>query len=862
MPWLNQWERSSNYEDKSNKNKKPNWIKGVFKAWALATWILAAWAWWAWEKGENYDTSTNNSKEVSSLLSKTKEWTQELFKQIFLVWEASAWENPQIKLWNLEVKEWTNPNIMSLKEVLNLSEKTEKELSDKIEKLKNSKSIQWITSIYDEENNRYILIIKDEEWNIELNVWLIDSWTWEEAKGKKQWWTEIYLWNKKGKEKVWNIMRFEQWWKWVEVVEKWNDAIISFFWFSGWNVEWDENKWLKSSNRISADAWISWQITEDIALGWWIKVWPEQIALLAFTWLKFWNYNTIMFSCEHYIEKRNIDTSVWEKEATQSQNKLSAKFSHKVSDGSLNKVELEWSYSKSNDENVFSKTDTTTSTQIIDTPDSIITRTTTNTYETKWELIWWKELQATLSTVWKLSENDKLTTWLQVTNREYNDWESLWTDLGLKVDYEKVIKEYNKLRFWISADKEAQRLEAWLYRKLWYRDEVWVRWFYDNREHGQDNYGAMLEYRHSFWWGKETTETEWYKLFPEDWNNINQETVDFARSQQSQSIDMSKYDEATKLKSSVTTEQVQAKPEAQKPETKPNNPNTPPENPEKPKANPDTFSTTKDTPTTFNPLDNDEGKDLKLISVTWTNWTYEKVWNSVKYTPLPWFTWNTTWSYVVESNWVQVTWTFTWEVKDTTTPPENPEKPKANPDTFSTTKDTPTTFNPLDNDEGKDLKLISVTWTNWTYEKVWNSVKYTPLPWFTWNTTWSYVVESNWVQVTWTFTWEVKDTTTPPEEPNRPPIWENKTVYVYWSTWSTTVDISDPDWDEVSIEFAWSGVLWWDPSISNSSASWKTVSITVNWWTWSAYVDYKVKDSKWKYSIKIYRVTFHNLDWV
>jgi hypothetical protein len=105
--------------------------------------------------------------------------------------------------------------------------------------------------------------------------------------------------------------------------------------------------------------------------------------------------------------------------------------------------------------------------------------------------------------------------------------------------------------------------------------------------------------------------------------------------------------------------------------------------------------------------------------------------------------------------------------------------------------------------------------------------------------------------------------TPPPAPGNNAPTWENTSVDTWYSaSSSTTVSTTDPDGDSTSIEFVSSWVSFWDIVISSATASGNTVSISVSAWSWEWYVEYRVKDSKWKYSDSTYKVTFNNLDWL
>ncbi len=492
---------------------------------------------------------------------------------------------------------------------------------------------------------------------------------------------------------------------------------------------------------------LSGKLTEYIALWGWVKIWPKQLAFLAFTWIDFNKYGQVYLSGEHYTENNTFNTTKWEKEAWVSQDKVSAMYSKKIWE-TLDRVNVKWSYTKWNDTEVFKNQSSTSSTTVTDTPESTITRTTTNIYETTGTSIWWTELQWAIETVWKLSENQKLTLWLQATDRKYNDGTDLWTSIGWIVWYEIVINELYKLRLWAQADDVQQRYTAWISRQLWDNGRIWLNTYYTNNEKWNDSYGAMVWYSHSFntsWktdtnQNKEKSKKSKIKTNYDD-TNININALNFAQSEMSNWIDTPrKYKEETKLVSSTTTEDIKLK-------TKPVPPPEEPEpNPENPDINNNNYSVKTWEEITKYPLDDDTNiKGIDTV-VSSTNWCEVSIvsGNGVKFKS------NNEWTYTVV---IKVIWNDNKKYDETLifTVSEDPTVDKTSPvaksDTFTTTPNTMIKWlDVLANDT--DNSWVKPTLTGWLRNQVWGTfvvdnwkINFNPTNWFTWDASVEYEIQ-------------------------------------------------------------------------------------------------------------------------
>lgn len=806
---------------------------------ALALWGLLTFGGWEMDKNKPVNLTVDRTKwAMSNLLS------NEAY--------AATLDNSKIKASELETIDWSSNNAELLKtfETLKLSPDTIDKVLKAIDELNNQGKIWYRFVTID--NWRSISVTNDWWSKVIIEDWKTDN---EKESNKSNLTVSHSIdtdWDK--------ITKYEQWWKGFELKEKWNDAIITYFWFNWWHTEWDQNLWQKASDKFSADAIISWNITNNISLWWWAKLWSKQLAFLAFSWVDLWKFGQVVLFWENYRENNTFDTSVWEKDAWENQGKVAWLYKHNISDWVLNSVEVEGSYTKWSDTKIFSEQSTESNTTVTETPESIITRTTTNTYKTTWTSIGWEELQGVISLVLKLSENQKLTTWLQVTDREYNNWTELWTKIGWVASYEVVIKDLNKFKFWVSADDVQQRYTTWVSRKVSENGEIWVNAFYSNNEEWQDNYWAMIGYTHSFSTGwkieKESNNKKWYKLFPENWVNINQVAVNFAREQSSQGLDTPReYVEETKLVSSETTEDVKIKP---KPKPAPEAPKPTPENPENVDAKDDSFSAKVGEQVFLNLTWNDANVDSisKIewltsgchadISWTWVNFTWDNAWTcNFKYRWI--WKWGDDWANVsvnVSDNPPAETPPIMWDVQDVT----------------------------VNVWESFTVNIwAKVTWTDW--DPYTCNIPETMPAWLTFN---SSACSITWtLSAPWAHTFHASATdndgtssideftVTAEAAANNPPTWEDKTVDAnFTNACTTTLNLTDPDtWDTVTGNVTWSGAALWDVVIWTASIVWNVATIIASSGTWHWYMEYKAIDDKWLESIATYRVTCNTMDW-
>lgn len=775
--------------------------------------MTAALTLWTGEKDKNKPvdlTVDGLNTAVLNLLSNeayaaTLEWNNIQISKLNVIWDAES------------------QKVLKLVNWLNISENAKKELIWKIEEIVS----QWkdrMTSYYDKETN--------QEFSISYIRWKVEI---IDTKGEKpNNWTKTGLTTTHSIDNEWNkITKYEQDGKWFELKEVWNDAIITYFWFSGWHREWDEEKWVKSADRFSANAMLSAEITNNISLWAWVKVWPEQFAFLAFTLIDFGKFWQVVLFWENYRENNTFNTSIWEKKAWEEQEKIALLLRKEIGDWTwiINSVELEWSYTKWEDTKVFSEQSTVSNTTVTDTPESTITRTTTTTSETTWTSIGWEKLQAVLSAVLKISENQKLTLWAQVTDREYNDWIDLGTKVGWVIWYEAIISELNKLKLGVSADETEQRYTAWIYRKVWDNGEIWVSWYYNNTEEWKDNYGAMLWYTHRFatGWKINDNKQKGYKLFSENGEDINEVAMNFAQKQASQSIDTpSKYVEEKKQVSSVTIEDVRNKPKA---------------NPETPVDNIDNF-TNKEL-TIWETYDTGFTKSKFSVSEDWivsiNNWV---------------ITWLKKWTVnvTVDNGKKKVTRTMT--VKEWGTPP-NPELPLptssfASSSVSKTVWDAPFTNAFTTNSSwaitysSSNTAVATVNATTWEVTIVWN---------WTATITANQAATASFKADTDTFSLTVNNVAnTPPTVSNITSSWDLEFGTQITNIW---LNISDDDLSKVSWTLSvtsW-GWDWW--SFSQSSGTWNTLNwitfTATNWFQWGRTIKVTINDS-WSGSSNEYTI--------